>query len=201
MPSARTVPATLDPIREQVVEAVRRLAAQRLVIGTTGNVSARIAGRVWITPTRAPYAALRPADLAGVELAGGRCVTTATPSMELPLHLAVYRARPDVRAVVHTHSVHATAWSFLDRPLEPTTEDLTYYGLERVETCAGGAPGSPALATSVARALGSEHAVLVAGHGVVAVAETVELALARAEAIEHVAQIAWLLRHEALAAG
>jgi ribulose-5-phosphate 4-epimerase/fuculose-1-phosphate aldolase len=53
---------------------------------------------------------------------------------------------------------------------------------------------------SVARALRSEHAVLVAGHGVVAVADTVELAVARAAAVEHVAQIAWLLRHEALSA-
>jgi L-fuculose-phosphate aldolase len=116
--------------------------------------------------------------------------------MELPLHLAVYRTRPDVRAVVHTHSAHATAWSFLDRPIEPVTEDLTYHGLGRVGTCGGGPPGSEALAASVARALRSEHGVLVAGHGVVAVGDTVELAIARVAAIEHVAQIAWLLRHE-----
>ncbi|MCW3022186.1 MAG: class aldolase/adducin family protein [Conexibacter sp.] len=198
--SADSVASTVDPVRGQIVDAARRLAAQGLVIGTTGNVSARIAGRVWITPTRTPYAALRPDDLAGVEVASGRRLSAATPSMELPLHLAVYRTRSDVRAVVHTHSPHATAWSFLDRPLAPTTEDLTYHGLGPVETCAGGPPGTQALATSVGRALRSEHAVLVAGHGVVAVGDTVELAVARAAAVEHVAQIAWLLRHEALPA-
>ena len=68
MTGAEIQAATVDPIREQVVEAARRLAAQRLVVGTTGNVSARIGGRVWITPTRTPYSDLRPADLAGVEL-------------------------------------------------------------------------------------------------------------------------------------
>jgi ribulose-5-phosphate 4-epimerase/fuculose-1-phosphate aldolase len=198
--SVESLPSTVDPVRQQVVEAARRLADQGLVVGTTGNVSARIAARVWITPTRTPYAALRPGDLAGVELVSGRRLSGATPSMELPLHLAVYRTRPDVRAVVHTHSPHATAWSFLDRRIEPTTEDFTYHGLGRVETCGGGPPGSDALAASVARALRFEHAVLVAGHGVVAVADTVELAIARAAAVEHVAQIAWLLRHERLAA-
>jgi L-fuculose-phosphate aldolase len=197
---AENVASTVDPVRGQIVDAARRLAAQGLVVGTTGNVSARIAGRVWITPTRTPYAALRPDDLAGVEVASGRRLSAATPSMELPLHLAVYRTRSDVRAVVHTHSPHATAWSFLGRPIEPTTEDLTYHGLGPVETCGGGPPGTEALATSVAQALRSEHAVLVAGHGVVAVADTVELAVARAAAVEHVAQIAWLLRHEALSA-
>jgi L-fuculose-phosphate aldolase len=188
--------STVDPVLGQIVDAARRLAAQGLVVGTTGNVSARIAGRVWITPTRTPYAALRPEDLAAVEVASGCRLSAATPSMELPLHLAVYRMRSDVRAVVHTHSPHATAWSFLDRPLEPTTEDLTYHGLGRVETCDGGPPGTQALARSVGSALRSEHAVLVAGHGVVAVGDTVEIAVARAAAVEHVAHIAWLLRHE-----
>jgi L-fuculose-phosphate aldolase len=198
MTSADAAAGTVDPVRTEIVEAARRFVARRLVVGTTGNVSARIGGRVWITPTRTPYAGLRPSDLAGVELASGRPLSGAVPSTELPVHLAVYRARSDVRAVVHTHSVHATAWSFLGRPLEPATEDLAYHGLGRVETAPGGPPGSVALAGSVARALRFEHAVLVAGHGVVTVGETVDQALARAEAVEHVAQIAWLLRHERL---
>jgi L-fuculose-phosphate aldolase len=179
-----------DAIRLDVIAGVRRLVAERLVIGTTGNVSARAGDRVVITPTRTSYAGMRPEDLVEVERSARRAVGA---SRELPLHLAAYAARPDVFAVVHTHSPHATAWSFLGSALEPEVEDLTYYAVGPVLTCAG-EPGSTGLAASAAAALAGSNGVLLAGHGVVTVADTVELAVHRAAAIEHAAQVALLVR-------
>jgi L-fuculose-phosphate aldolase len=182
------------PIRTEVVAGVRRLVAERLVIGTTGNVSGRVGDRIVITPTRTSYDGLDAEQLVPVELSNGREPPPRRASRELPLHLAIYATRDDVSAVVHTHSPHATAWSFLDRPLEPLTEEFSYYDIGRVMTCSGGA-GTTALAESAAEALASANGVLLAGHGVVSVGETVEAAVARAAAIEHAAQVAFLLRN------
>ena len=183
-----------EGIRLDVMAGVRRLVAERLVIGTTGNVSARAGERVVITPTRTSYAGMRPEDLVEVALSGRREERAAVgASRELPLHLAAYAARPDVFAVVHTHSPNATAWSFLGSVLEPEVEDLTYYAVGPVLTCAG-EPGSTGLAASAAAALAGSNGVLLAGHGVVTVADTVELAVHRAAAIEHAAQVALLVR-------
>jgi L-fuculose-phosphate aldolase len=115
-------------------------------------------------------------------------------SRELPMHLAIYRRRPDVRAVVHTHSVHATAWSFLDLLLEPETEEVSYYKIGAVRTSQWALSGSPELAQHAAEALGNSRAALLARHGVVAAASTVEDARIIAEAVEHQAHVAWLLR-------
>jgi L-fuculose-phosphate aldolase len=186
--------ATARAIRSDVIVGVRRLVAERLVIGTTGNVSGRAEDRIVITPTRTSYDTLGPDQLVEVELSSGRERPEGRASRELPLHLATYAERQDVSAVVHTHSPHATAWSFLNLPLEPVTEEFSYYDIGRVMTCSGGA-GTTALAQAAAEALTSANGVLLAGHGVVTVGETVEAAVTRAAAIEHAAQIAFLLRN------
>ncbi|MCW3041422.1 MAG: class aldolase/adducin family protein, partial [Solirubrobacterales bacterium] len=111
-----------------------------LVVGTIGNVSARDgADALRITPTRTDYRGLRARELVRVGVRDGVVRTSgawrrtaAAPSQELPLHLAVYRARPDVGAIVHTHSPHATAWSFHGGPLAPRTEDMDYYAVGEV---------------------------------------------------------------------
>jgi L-fuculose-phosphate aldolase len=186
--------ATAGCLRRAVVAGARRLAQERLVVGTTGNVSVRSAETMWITPSRRAYADLYAEQIVGVDIGTGAALGPGTPSTELPMHLAVYRARPDTAAVVHTHSPHATAWSFLGRPLPALTEDLGYYGLGAIDTCSGGAPGSETLAAAVVNGLGQTGgALLLAGHGTVAIADVLELALDRALAIEYVAHVAWLL--------
>ena len=178
-----------------VIAAAGELLDLRLVVGTTGNVSVRSGGRLWITPTRTDYRGLRAGDLASADVESGRRLGGAVPSnKELPLHLAVYRARPDVSAVVHTHSPHATAWSFLDRVLDPGIEDLPYYGLEPIRTCPPLPAGSAALAAAAVTALGGNHAALLGAHGALAVGDTPAHAVARAAIVEHAAHVAWLLR-------
>jgi L-fuculose-phosphate aldolase len=187
-------------LRSALVMAGARLEERGLVVHSVGNLSARSAEGIVITPTRVPYAALSADDLVTVDLAGSVIDGDRVPSRELGMHLAIYLARPDVGAIVHTHSVHATAWSFLGEPLLPRIEDLDYYGVGEVRTALRAEPGSPRLAAAASAALGDSAAVLLAGHGAVAVGTTVEGAVTVAEVVERQAQVAWLVRSPAAAA-
>ena len=109
------------------------------------------------------------------------------------MHLAIYRCRADVQAIVHCHSPYATAWSCLGEPLEPITEEFAYFGLGNVRTTRRVPAGSPALATVAARGLGDALATLLGGHGTVAVGPDLESAATVARVIEHQARIAWLV--------
>lgn len=182
-----------DALQQSVVNTAQRMLDLGLVIGTTGNVSARQGPMIWITPTREAYETLEPAQLTAVDLAGVSSPYATQPSRELPLHLAAYRSRGDIGAVIHTHSPYATAWSFLARRLEPETEDLAYYDVGPVLTAPPAASGSHELAEGAAQGLAHANAVLLAGHGVVAVGETTELALVRAQIVEFAARVAWLV--------
>jgi L-fuculose-phosphate aldolase len=191
---SRSPRATGRALGRRVIAVARTLESDGLVVGTVGNVSARDGAALLITPTRAPYARMRRRELARVDVASGEPGRGAVPSRELPVHLAVYRARPDVRAVVHTHSVAATAWSFLDEPLGPELEDLAYHGIAPVRTAPAAAPGSVELASGAVAALGSGSAVLLGRHGLLTVGDTPERALLVARVLERQAQIGWLLR-------
>jgi L-fuculose-phosphate aldolase len=119
----------------------------------------------------------------------------AAPSTEWPLHLAVYRARPDAGAVVHTHSLHATAWSFrgLGAAL-PEIEELRYYGIGPVAVSAPAGAGTAQLGAEAVLALGGAgRAALLGEHGVVALGACAADAVLAAEVVERQATIAWLL--------
>lgn len=178
--------------RRAVVRAARAMVERGLVVGTAGNVSARTAGGLLITPSRTDYHALRPLHLVEVDLDGRFDLSGRPPSIELLLHLVIYRRRADVGSIIHTHSPYATAWSHRDGPLVPRTEDMDYNGMGEVRCAPAAAPGSSALAGEAAAALGDARAVLLGGHGVVAVGATPDEALVAAEIVEHQAQVAWI---------
>src|SRR5262249_1139245 len=103
----------LPDAREAIVATCRNLSRAGLVVGTAGHVSVREGGLVAVTPGGVRYAGLAP-ELGGVHRLGGTAVEAPlAPTSELPLHLAIYAARPEAGAVVHTHSPAATALSAL----------------------------------------------------------------------------------------
>jgi L-fuculose-phosphate aldolase len=177
-----------------VTSAARSMAADGLIVGTVGNVSARARAGFLITPSRTGYADLEPDALVWMTLDGDAARSRRAPSREWPLHAAIYRARPDAHAIVHTHSVHATAWSFLDQPLEPQVEEIEYYGIGEIRTSSPAGAGSADLAANAVAALGDSSAVLLGRHGVVALGSSAADALTVARAVEHQAHVAWLLR-------
>jgi L-fuculose-phosphate aldolase len=182
---------------EQVIGAAREMHRRGLVIGTVGNVSARFGDRMLITPTRREYAALRRRDIVEVELHGGMCNSgRGHASGEWPLHAAVYRARPDIAAIVHTHSPYAAARSFNPAPIVVQTEECVYLGLTEIAVSDWQPAGSHELAAAAVAALGRRPAALLARHGVLATDSSPRAALEIAAAVERQAQIDWLLSHD-----
>jgi L-fuculose-phosphate aldolase len=184
----------LDPAAE-VVRTAQAMHRDGLVAATTGNVSVRNAGSlVHITPSAFPYEEMTPDDVVVLERSGWSSARGRAPSSEFRLHLAIYRERPDVMAVVHTHSAHATAWSFLGEPLDLDTEDLAHYCGGAVRTARFEDTGTDEIGEAALEALGDRRAVLLARHGAVGVGETPARALDVCRIVEHQAEIAWILR-------
>jgi L-fuculose-phosphate aldolase len=148
------------------VLTLRRMAAGGLVRGTEGNASARAGELVAVSPTGLSYETLRPEDVCLVSVSG-ELVEGPEPSVELPMHLAVLTARPDVGAIVHTHSPRATA-----HPPVPV---------------AVGGSGTPELGAAVVEAATGGDAVVICGHGPVCFGSDLAAALERAFEVERLA--------------
>jgi L-fuculose-phosphate aldolase len=181
-------------LRAELLEAALKMHRLGLVVATSGNASAREGELVYITPTSLPYDEMGEDDLVTLSLTGEVVAGRREPSSERRVHLAVYAARPEVAAVVHTHSVHATAWSFLGEPLDTGTEELTHFVGGAVRTARDAPAGSDAIARAAVEALEGRHAALLARHGVLGVGNSPARALDVCALVERQAQLAWLLR-------
>jgi L-fuculose-phosphate aldolase len=157
----------LEPEREQVAAACRRLAAEGLVPGTAGNASMRSGDQVAITPTGAVLAELEPEQVTVVDLDGEVLDGSMAPTSEIDLHLGVYR-RLDAGAVVHTHAPMATAIAcVLDELPLVHYQMLALGGAVRVAPYA--TFGTPELAEGVVEALEGRTAALMRSHGAVCI--------------------------------
>ena len=181
-------------IKETVLWAVNRLYHDRLVVGTWGNVSAREGNRCWITPSGMAYESLTVSDLVCLDLMSGETRGRWKPSSEWRLHAALYRHRSDFQAVVHTHSTYATAFAVARKSIPAAVEDLAQAVGGSVEVAEYALPGTEELAANALQALGKKNAVLLANHGLVAAAETMEEALKISLLVEKTARIV-LLAH------
>lgn len=184
--------------REQVVRYARRMIGRGLTRGAGGNVSIRRGGRVAITPSGVEYEDMSAADVVVLDLAGRVVEGELRPSSESGMHLACYRARPEVRAVVHTHSTYATVLACLRRALPPVHYLIGYAG--GTVPCIPYYPfGSEALAQAAAAGLADSNAVLLGGHGLLSVGPDIAYAFSVAEETEFVAELYW--RTELLGGG
>ncbi|MGY6018994.1 class II aldolase/adducin family protein [Streptomyces spinosirectus] len=184
--------AVLGEERAAVAGACRRLGAEGLLIGTAGNVSVRVGERVAITATGAVLARLTPDQVTVVDMDGEIADGSLEPTSELDLHLGVYR-RYGTCAVVHTHAPMATALScVLDELPCIHYQLLSLGGSVRVAPYA--TFGTPELAESVLAALEGRGAALMANHGAVTHAPTLD------KAVEHALLLEWacgVYRHAA----
>ena len=180
----------LEPVRERVAEVSRRLAAEGLVLGTAGNVSARQGDEVAITPTGAVLADLEPEQVSVVDLEGTQLDGELAPTSELDLHLGVYR-RYDAGAVVHTHAPMATALScVLDEELPCVHYQLLLLG-GPVPVAPYATFGTPELASSVLDALEGGNAALMANHGAIVHSHDLDAALELSLLLEWACTVYW----------
>jgi L-ribulose-5-phosphate 4-epimerase len=181
-------------LREQLVGFARQMISTGLVRGTSGNVSTREPGadQALVTPSGVDYDTIRPEDVVLVDLTGRPVTTGMKPSVDTPIHVAIYRARPDVGAVIHTHSIYAAAFSTLGREIPPLiTESAGYVG-GAVRVMQYVPPARTDTGDAVAAGLGQDRAVLLPNHGVVAVGENLKKAFGAAMAVEESAHVAFI---------
>jgi L-fuculose-phosphate aldolase len=177
-------------VREQVAAASRRLAQEGLVLGTAGNVSARVGDRVAISPTGAQLAQLEAEQVTIVDLEGTVVDGDLAPTSELDLHLGVYRRENWPAAVVHTHAPMATALScVLDELPCVHYSMLAFGGAVRVapyETF-----GSPELAHGTLDALAGRTVALMQNHGAIACSATPDAAVDLSLMLEWACSVYW----------
>lgn len=184
-------------MREEVATTARRMISSGLVKGTSGNVSARtLEDDVLVTPSGLDYAELGPEDLVLVDLAGNLLDGSWKPSTETPMHTGIYRARPEVHGIVHTHSRYSTTLACLGWPIPPVHYMLTVLSDEgRVPLAPYTLYGTEELARHVAETLGERHtACLLQNHGTITVGDSPDQAYARTEILEEMAELYYRAR-------
>ncbi len=187
-----------SPVLEQLKDRVHRLHLElpkyRLVAWTGGNVSARDpdSGLVVIKPSGVLYEDLRPEDHVVLSLDGEPVEGNLSPSSDTASHLYIYRHRPDVNGIVHTHSPYATAFAAVGRSI-PVCLTAIADEFGGPIPCAGFALiGGEEIGAQVINHIGSSRAVLLKQHGVFTVGDTVEAAVKAAVMVEDIARTVWL---------
>lgn len=180
--------------RDSLIEVVRELDRRGLVSGSSGNVSMRLARedgdeRYLITPAGVTYDRLETEDLVVVDRELEPVDAEIVPSTESLLHLGIYHGRPDINAIVHTHSLYASVVAVTSTEIPPVVDEMVVYIGGPVEVAEYGFPGTPELAAAGLEALEDRRAVILRNHGMCAVGADLEEALRVAILVERVAQI------------
>lgn len=209
---------TIKTVSGEIIRVAQEIAQKGLVVAAWGNVSARLsagdigdsfgleakpasspgtdlsAERVLLTPSGMDYQKMQEADLVLTDLTGRIIQGQRRPTTELSLHLAIYRQRPDIRAIVHTHSLYASVLAVAGLPLPPVLDELAQKLGGTVPLNEYAPSGTEELAENTVKALGSGKAVLLANHGLIGTGETLEEASLICQLVEKGAQVYILAR-------
>ncbi len=178
-------------LRDELVRTARRMSELGLSPGMTGNVSVRSPGGVLVTPSGMPYGELTGDAAVEVKPAGAIAPGQRTPTSEWQLHRDLLAARPDVHAIVHTHSLFCTSISCLRRPIPAIHYMVVRAGGDEIPCADYATFGSAQLAVNVVAALGGGDACLMANHGMVALGRDLPAALRLAAEVETLASQYW----------
>jgi ribulose-5-phosphate 4-epimerase/fuculose-1-phosphate aldolase len=175
--------------RRAVIDTALAMSRSGLSPGRSGNVSCRWKGGMLITPTGMAYEDIRPRDIAYVTAKGTLLDRKGRrPSSEWRFHLAAYRARPDMKAVVHTHSMHATVLACAHKPIPAFHYMVAVAGGKDIPLVPYDTFGTQELADHVAHGLAERNACLMANHGQIAVGANLGSALELAHEVEVLAE-------------
>ncbi len=180
----------LEIERLDIVRCAARLLQAGLTTSMGGNLSVvhREKGLVAITPTGIAHDALRPEDIVIFDGRGQIVSGELRPSSEIALHRALYGARSDIGAIIHTHPVYATTFACLDQEIPAVHYSIGHAG-DRVPVAPYALFGTEELARNAAETIGGHNAVLLRSHGLVAVGPTLSAAFTCAEEVEFVARV------------
>ena len=187
----------LEQLKEQLVQLHLELPKNDLVRWTGGNVSARDpeTGLVVIKASGIRYEEMRPDHMVVMDMDGNRVEGNFKPSSDVFSHLYIYKHRPDVGGVVHTHSRYATAFAAVGRPI-PVVLTAMADEFGGAIPCAGfSLIGDESIGKLVVESIGTSPAVLLKNHGVFTIGKNAEAAVKAAVMTEDVAATVWLALH------
>ncbi|MEM3926621.1 MAG: class II aldolase/adducin family protein [Desulfurococcaceae archaeon] len=180
-----------EEIKTAMADVMSYLEERWLNYGRSGNVSVyvRETGHVLMTPSGLHKAKLRPEDIIVMTLDGKVIEGTLPPTVEYPLHTSIYKVYDYINAVIHAHTIYATALAAVREPLPPVIEEIVIYVGGEVRVADYAHFGSKELAENVVKALEGRKAALLANHGVVACGKNLEEALEILVLVERAAQV------------
>jgi len=174
-------------LRKQIIAVANAMSDSGLSPGKSGNVSARSGKRILITPTGVPYASLKPKDIVMFDEKGKVVAGSLLPSSEWHFHLAIYKARKEANAIVHTHSLFATGLACAHRNIPAFHYMVAVAGGDSIRCASYATFGTSDLARHAVAALRGRQACLLANHGQIALGGSPQNALDMANEVETLA--------------
>ena len=183
----------LFSLKQDIVEVGKRMYARGYVASNDGNISARLDdNKVLVTPTGISKGFMKPEDLVVINMEGKVLSGAKKPSSEILMHLQVYKDRPDVNSVCHTHPPYATGFAVAGIPLDKCVLPEVVITLGSIPLIEYGTPGTKELYQPVTKQIKDHDAFLLANHGALTVGNDVFNAYYKMETLEHFAQIAFI---------
>jgi D-3-phosphoglycerate dehydrogenase len=185
--------ATIFELRQQLMDACKKMVAKEFVVNKAGNISCRVptddgTERYLITPSTLDYSEMVPSDMVLMDGEGNVIEGSRNPSSEKIMHARIYQARPDINAIVHSHATYSTVLSIAKIPLLPIADEvLTFIGGCNVADY--GEAGTEELAKNAVKALGGNYACFIANHGNVCAGTSLEHAWKNCLLVEYTARI------------
>ncbi len=177
---------------QQIIDICREMIDKGFIIGTAGNASARVKlpngqDAFLVTPSTVKYEDMQIEDLVLIDEMGNTLVGTRNPTSERRLHQAIYIAREDIKAIVHSHAPYSTALSIARMPIGPVVDEIIPF-IGGCEVAEFGMAGTDELANNAVTALGENLAVFIANHGNVGCGATLEQAWTVCQQVEMAAK-------------
>lgn len=177
-------------LREQILDYGLKAYNSGFVTETEGNLSIRVAeNRFLVSPSHVPYEKRKPSDIVVIDSEGKVLAGERRPTSEWRMHLAVYKARKDVNAIVHAHPVYCSILAVIGEPLPPVLDEMLPYLGGVIEVSEFAPSGSAEIGQSVTKSLGNRAAVLISNHGNLCVGKNMSRAFQTAKYVEKYAKI------------
>ena len=180
----------LEDIKREVLEISIKMSKMGLTAGTWGNISARVdQDRMIITPSVMSYNVLKPEDMVLVNIHDLSYVGKLKPSIELPLHAEIYKARPEINAVMHTHSINACSIAAARKDIPPILDDMVQIIGGSIRITEYALPGSEQIVKNSVKKLENRNATILANHGPVCLGRNLDEALITSQIVEKAAKV------------
>ena len=174
--------------KEEIIEIGKRLYLKNLTVATSGNISIKTDKGIYITASGSSLGSLKKEDIVLTDLEGNE-ISQGKASSEKKLHVAIYKLRPEINAIIHTHPVYLTSFAACHKSLkEPImSENILYF--EDIPVAKYAMPSSDELVANTIKHIKKRDVVIMANHGAIALADNIEHAFSKIETAEYYAQV------------